>query len=187
MKPVFDDIEGIDWAYEAISALNDLGIINGTGENRFEPNRNVLREEFAKIIVYAMQLDNESPNSNVFNDASENDWFVKFINIAADKGLLQGTGGGKFGVGNSITRQDLAVILFNGIRKNHTPESADTDINSVPFEDKGDISDYAKEAVAFLYNKGIINGVSESEFVPLASATRAETAKMVWRALEYLR
>ncbi len=187
VKPVFDDIEGIDWAYEAISALNDLGIINGTGENRFEPNRNVLREEFAKIIVYAMQLDNESPNSNVFNDASENDWFVKFINIAADNGLLQGTGGGKFGVGDNITRQDLAVILFNGIRKNHTPESADTDINSVPFEDKDDVSDYAKEAVAFLYNKGIINGVSESEFAPLASATRAETAKMVWRALEYLR
>ena len=53
--------------------------------------------------------------------------------------------------------------------------------NYTGFEDSGDIADYARDAVAQLYQGGIINGRSETEFAPASHASRAEAAVMLYR------
>ena len=54
------------------------------------------------------------------------------------------------------------------------------------FDDMGQISDYALDAVAALYKMGIVNGVSETEFAPLDGATRAQAAKIVYGVLDLI-
>ena len=52
------------------------------------------------------------------------------------------------------------------------------------FSDSGDISDYAKSAVAALYEKGAINGKEDGKFYPLANLTRAECAKLIYEIIK---
>ncbi len=179
---VFNDIEGVTWASEAILALADKGIINGKGDGKFKPDDNVTREEFVKIIVGALGMSDAEYEGNAFSDVKDSDWFCKFVNIATENQIVKGIGGGMFGVGENITRQDMVVMVYNALLfKNAEVTSAE-----LHFEDKSEIADYAYEAVCALYEMGAINGVSETRFEPMGTATRAQAAKVVYAVLKHL-
>ena len=178
----FNDIDGVEWASEAIVALADMGIVNGESEGYFRPNTNITREEFAKILVCTMGFENDAYAGNVFSDVAESDWFCSYVNIAYEKGLVKGIGNGMFGTGAFITRQDMSVMLYNAMQMS----GKDIAVAELAFEDAGTISDYAVSAVGALYGLGIVNGVSETTFEPQGNATRAQAAKVVYGALDYL-
>lgn len=182
IKETFSDIEGVDWAYEAITALNDKNIISGRGDNRFAPNDAITREEFAKIVVCVLGLQNEQVTQNRFADASEGTWYVNYINIAAARGICSGVGENIFGVGRNISRQDMTVMLYNAL-VSHGKNPGGTELK---FDDAESISDYARTAVEAMYNEGIISGISDTQFDPLGTATRAQAAKMVWGVMNKL-
>ena len=182
IKETFSDIEGVDWAYEAITALNDKNIISGRGDNRFAPNDAITREEFAKIVVCALGLQNEQVTQNRFADASESAWYVNYINIAAAHGICSGVDENIFGVGRNISRQDMTVMLYNAlVSRGKNPGGTE-----LKFDDAESISDYARTAVEAMYNEGIISGISDTQFDPLGTATRAQAAKMVWGVMNKL-
>lgn len=178
----FHDIEGVTWASEAIIALADKGIVNGVSEGYFNPNDAVTREQFAKLLVSASNLSTESYSGNHFSDVSENDWFCRYVNVAYDNGLLNGVGDGRFGTGEMISRQDMMVMLYNAFRM----KGIEMPVGELPFSDKASIAEYAAPAVAALYKAGIINGVSETEFDPLGTATRAQAAKIIYGFINQL-
>ena len=184
MHMPFDDIEGVDWASEAILALADKGIINGKAPNQFNPYDAITREEFVKILIGAMGYQPNDYLKNVFVDADESDWFCKYINIAYDKGLVKGVGKDLFGVGENITREDMCVMLYNALKLKISNISDEV---KVPFKDSDDISDYAKTAVGVLSEYGAINGVSEDEFQPKGNATRAQAAKVIYLVYDKLK
>lgn len=184
MHMPFDDIEGVDWASEAILALADKGIINGKAPNQFNPYDEITREEFIKILIGAMGYKPNDYLKNVFADADESDWFCKYINIAYDKGLVKGVGKDLFGVGENITREDMCVMLYNALKLKISNISDEV---KVPFKDSDEISDYAKTAVGVLSEYGAINGVSEDEFQPKGNATRAQAAKVIYLVYDKLK
>lgn len=182
IKMSFEDLDGVLWAQEAILALADMGIVNGKGNDMFAPDDNVTREEFTKILVGAMNLDKGQAVSGGFDDVSENEWYFRYVNIAKEEGIVSGIGGGLFGVGSPITREDMAVMIYNALNsKNVKMESV-----ALGFADAGEISDYATEAVGALYNMGAVNGVSETEFSPKGLATRAQAAQIIYNVIELL-
>lgn len=178
----FTDIDNYEWAMTGILALADRGIINGVSEDRFDPSRNITREEFVKILVGALGLSDYAYQGNRFSDASAGDWFTKYINIAAELGIVQGIGDGKFGVGANITRQDMAVMLYNALKY----RNANVETDQFRFQDDGEIASYAKEAVSALHHMGAINGMTETTFAPTGFATRAQAAKIVYSVLSEL-
>ena len=177
----FTDIDGVEWASEAILALADKGIINGKSEKLFKPNDAVTREEIAKILVCALGFDNTTASGNVFADVSESDWFCRYVNTAYEKGILQGVGNGNFGSGAAVTRQDLMVMLANAFKL----KGIQIKSGELTFADGAVIADYAKDAVSALCAMGIVNGVSDTQFDPLGTATRAQAAKVVYGFLQY--
>lgn len=178
----FTDIEGVTWASEAIIALADKGIVNGKGSGLFKPDDNVTREEFVKILIGAMNMTDAQYSGNAFRDVNDSDWFCKYVNIANENQIIRGTGNGKFGVGENITRQDMAVMLYNAL----VYKNADITSKEPNFDDMADVAKYAKQAVNALYGMNAINGVSETLFEPLGFATRAQAAKVVYIVLQYL-
>lgn len=178
----FIDLDTVPWAYEAISTLSDMGIINGREETKFAPDDTITREEFAKICVSVLSLD-VTDEQCVFTDAKSGEWYSGYLNAAYRHGIIKGKGDGSFGVGEEISRQDAAVILYNLLI--HRGFSAEGD--GIDFADSDLISDYAKEAVSALSGCGVINGVGENRFDPLGNSTRAEAAKMVFGILEYIK
>jgi len=176
----FNDIAGVEWAKEAILTLNEKGIISGYGNGTFAPDANIKREEFLKLVVSAFYPDEESAQIS-FDDVSADAWYYDYVGIGVNKGIIKGISENLFGSGMNITRQDMAVILYNVGQSKIT---ANDNVNM--FADDEEISDYAKESVYALRDAGVINGVSETEFAPQNNATRAETAVMLYRFMKLL-
>ena len=86
-------------------------------------------------------------------------------------------------MGEPVSRQDMAVILYNIIKEKAVIKENSTE----DFDDADSISAYAKDAVSLLSGLGVINGTGNNMFSPLDTATRAEAAKMAFGILEYVK
>ncbi len=182
LKIQFADLDIADWAYEAITSLAERGIVSGRTNTTFAPLEKVTREEFVKLLVCAAGYENLEFTSGRFTDVPVGSWYEKYVCIAAESGLVYGIEKDRFGVGENVTRQDMLVMIYRALSKKNTapaaaePEFADTDA----------IADYAKSAVGALSGGGYINGVGDNKFNPKGTATRAETAQMLYNVITLL-
>jgi len=168
---------------EAISTLSDKNIISGKSEERFSPNDNITREEFVKLVVCALNEDTASAKESGFSDVDKSAWYNSYVDRGYEIGIINGYENGKFGIGDNITRQDIAVILNNALKY----KAVDTKEGYLGFTDSDKVSDYAKEAVGILSVNGIINGYDDGSFMPRKFASRAEAAQLIFRFLNLLR
>lgn len=173
----FTDMDQAEWARESVEALTQKGIVSGYGDGTFCPNASLTREEFVKIVVSAFYPDKQGfKESSGFTDVKADGWYSMYINIAVNNGIISGMSEKEFGVGNPISREDMAVIICRilGI-DDENPNSS--------FADYESISDYARGAVSYLSSEKIINGFENGNFEPKTPATRAMVAKIVFDLL----
>ena len=136
------------------------------------------REEIVKIIVSAFELTDDSAVST-FADTDESMWYYKFIASAQSKGIISGVSETEFGVGEYVTRQDIAVMIYNAA----TVSGRGFTKTKTDFSDYAEIAEYAKTAVSSMAGDGIINGMGDGRFAPTEFATRAQAAKMIYQLL----
>lgn len=172
----FVDVPDSHWAYDAIMYLKENGIISGNDNKEFESERSVNREEFVKMIVETIGIELIKKES-AFSDVIGSAWYADYINTAVENNIVNGLGDGLFGIGQKVTRQDLAVMLYRAC-------GAENRISEELFDDHDEIKDYAQDAVYTLRNHGIINGKTDELFAPMAEATRAEAAVMIYRMIQ---
>lgn len=172
----FTDLASSSWAEEAVNALADKGIVSISDDNMFYPERVLTREEFVKLIVMALGIYDSSAVCG-FSDVDASSWYAPYVASANNAGIVAGKGDGTFGSGESITREDMAVMLVRAAGFSHAESGA-------VFADDAQIADYARSAVYTLRAMGIINGVSDTEFSPKGVATRAMAAKVIYEMLK---
>lgn len=179
----FNDMQGYEWALEAVNYLAEKGIVNGVGDNNFDPDATVKREEFVKMIVSAFGI-NESEKVLEFDDIKKDDWCYPYVAAATEKGIINGISDSIFGVGEDIKREDMAVIIYRSLNNIGKSVKGNKDVS---FTDYDKISDYAKTAVLDLASNGVINGMDDNKFSPAKSANRAEAAVIIHRCIEKLK
>ena len=173
----FLDIETHLWAKEAILDLAYAGVIDGMDEVHFLPWYVITREQFVKLMAVICELDLENTKSE-FWDVPKDSWYFPYVSAMADAGYVTGFGDGMFGTEEFITRQDIAVLIYRiGLKTGKFTENTETH----EFVDSENVSDYAKEAVNLLYSYKIITGTPENYFNPQDTATRAESAQMLYK------
>ena len=168
----YTDIDNYEWAQEAIIGLTNAGIVNGMGENEFNPAGEVTREQFCKMVVLMFGVYKENIVTS-FDDVDPDAWYTDYVASAVEAGYVEGQSDEYFGIGESIMRQDMATILYRALGQTG-------DEVELTFSDVDNIADYAKNAVAELVGLNVINGYTDGTFLPRGTATRAEAAKMVW-------
>lgn len=171
----FKDMSERHWAYNAVEALRKKGIVNGDDSGNFNPERTVTREEFAKMLVCAMGLYDENSVCE-FTDIS-GDWSYAYVSSAVRNGIVSGIGGGLFGKGQNISRQDMAVMAARAA--GFVPSDS-----YLGFDDSESISDYAAGFVGALLDEGCMKGFADNTFRPLGSATRAEAAMVIYNLVK---
>lgn len=169
---MFKDVSEEHWAYREIYYLNRIDVISGVGEGLFNPDETVTREQFVKMLCEAFEYE-ISNESCEFSDVLKDAWYEKYIVTAVKKGIITGIGDGSFGVGKSITREDMAVIINRAMGENSMDE-----IES-DFLDFDTVSEYAKGSVTYLNSIGVINGFDDGSFRPKDKCTRAQAAKII--------
>lgn len=177
---VFSDLGAHDWAKADILYLYEKGIVSGVSNNSFKPESNVKREEFVKMLVEALEIPISGNNSGFF-DSANGAWYEKYLSAAKESGIVNGRADGSFGVGNTITRQDMAVMMHRALSvMNKLPNAQNKAQN---FSDSNDISSYATDAVKLMQECGLINGMGDNTFAPHKEATRAQAAVIIRRIL----
>ncbi|MBR5506779.1 MAG: S-layer homology domain-containing protein [Clostridia bacterium] len=171
----FKDISSSHWGYEHICKLSEKNIIKGYEDGTFRPDSNITRAEFVKIVVDAFSIPKAQKNSE-FKDVTENDWFASYIKSAYDRGIVGGFDG-LFYPNEKITREDVAIIIYRALALSENQSETE-------FSDNDKISQYAKNAVSYLSQNGIITGYETNEFKPEKSITRAEVATVISRLFE---
>ncbi|MBJ6362417.1 Ig-like domain-containing protein [Paenibacillus sp. GCM10012307] len=170
-----------NWAQQAIASLSEQHIFNGRTDGSFDPKGQITRAEFISIVVRSFEFST-TQGSKSFTDIADNAWYKNAIDIGTANGLIQGIGGDLFAPNHSITRQGLAVMLFNALKKRNVPlPEASGDI----FPDDAAIAGYAKDAIYAFKTLGILNGRADGTIDPTAPASRAEAAVIVYKVLQY--
>ena len=178
----FVDMTDYDWAKDAVESLASKGIVNGKKDYFFFPGDNVSRAEFVKMTVGAFGITGVTDIN--FDDVSSDDWSYPYISAAAANNIILGIDEKTFGKDMTITRQDMAVILFRAVEKKLGGESTSNVKTEIRDYDK--IADYAKTAVKNMSGFGIIKGMEDGRFLPDVYANRAEAAVMIYRAMKYI-
>ncbi|MBR5518087.1 MAG: InlB B-repeat-containing protein [Clostridia bacterium] len=178
---IYSDVKETDWYADAVKTLTEKGIVSGDGTGYFYPTNNVTREQFVKMILEAIEVE-VSTGDVSFADVTSGAWYEAYIATAVTNGIVNGIGGGNFGVGTNITRQDMAVLIERVLNfKNIEVEKAEVE----PFADAASVADYAQNAVANMKAIGLIKGY-DNNYNPKDNLTRAEAATVISSLLELL-
>lgn len=168
------------WAINAIDLLYEKGVVNGMGNGIFSPGKYTKRGDFTIMVVKALNF--EADFTENFSDVKNDSYYYNSIGIAKKLGIVKGTGE-SFDPEENISRQDMMVIMLKALEvKGENYEKAGDDCLDI-YSDKNQISDYAKEAIAFLTKMGIVNG-SGGKVNPKQLATRAELSVILQKVLD---
>ena len=178
----FSDLNG-HWSRSDVELMANKFIIRGVSEDRFAPDQNITRAEFAALLVRALGLTEQA--SDAYTDVSAKDWFSGAVGAAAEAGLVTGFPDGSFRPHEKITREQMAAMVVRALLFAGHDVAADPSILD-RYADAGSASPWAADALAQAVSEGIITGTSATTLSPQALATRAEAAVMVKRMMQVL-
>ena len=179
IKTRFNDVPKTHWAYSYVEALAADGIMKGTSASTFAPSANLSR---AMVVTMLYRVAGEpevtKTVSEVFSDCKDGTWYSDAVVWAAANGIVNGTSATTFAPDADITREQIAAILFRYAEGKGCDISVDPNTNFLSFNDFWDASEYAKPAMMWAIERGILTG-SGLDLFPTHNATRAEAAKML--------
>ena len=173
----FKDLPAGAWYKESVGYALANGLMNGTGDGIFQPDGALTRAMLVTILYRSAGEPSVDGLKNPFQDVADGQWYTKAVVWAAGKGIVNGTSETTFDPDASITREQIAAILHRYAGK---PETKG-DLASFP--DAETVSGYAKTAMAWTVEKGIIGG-SDGKLDPRSNATRAQVAAILMRYLK---
>ncbi|MFC3803725.1 S-layer homology domain-containing protein [Cohnella sp. GCM10012308] len=172
------------WSRADVETLAARGIVSGDPAGTFRPNGSVTRAEFVKLVL-PLLAGGSGPGiaAERFADVPANAWYADAVAKATAAGIVKGAEG-KFRPNDPITREEMAVMLFRA--QGVAPDiklNADAILSA--YGDGAKVSGWARLAVAYGVQSGLLKG-SGGKLNPGATATRAESATVVLRALDAL-
>jgi len=177
----FKDVKSDAWYYDAVRICNENKLFNGTSETTFEPSKQMNRAMLAQVLANADGYNKDDYKGSSFIDVDENKWYASAVEWASRNKVTEGMGNGKFSPDTIITRQQLATML----KRYAEYKEMDTSFESssfAGFADADKVSDWAKEAMAWAVDTGVIAGADVKGTLylnPTNKATRAACSQML--------
>ena len=169
----FDDVAKSAWYYKAVEYVAENGIMSGVSAREFAPNAGFSRAMLAQTL-YAMSGKPTVKAEGTFADVAANAWYADAVNWAAEKGYVSGVGDGEFAPDASITREQMALILY---RYAGSPDASGMVLRE--FADGDSVSAYAVDAIRWAVHEGLISGMENNTLAPQGTATRAQVAQIL--------
>lgn len=107
----FPDVEEKRWSSNAISTLEDMGVVIGYPGGKFRPANDITRAEFAAMMVRFAGLEGKTAGGNHFSDVKSTSWAANDINLGVEHGLFIGYEDGTFRQNQSITRAEVMASI----------------------------------------------------------------------------
>lgn len=174
----FTDVPAGIWYYDAVCYAVERGLFKGTSDTTFEPSKTMNRAMLATVI-YRMSESPETAYSPVFTDVPDGMWYSSAIVWAAENKIVNGMGDGTYKPTGDLTREQIAVLLYNYANLLGLDTSARADLSTI--SDGNAVSSWAMDAMAWAVHVGLFQGDANGMLTPRDSATRAAVAVLLQR------
>ena len=174
----FTDVNTGDWFYDAVKFVYENGLMDGVGNNLFAPNA-VLTRAMAVTILYRLEGSPAVTTDAGFNDVAAGTWYTDAVNWAAANNIVNGVENNNFNPNGSLTREQMATVLYRYAQYKGADVSASGDISG--FADSANVSSWAVDAVKWAVGSGLVNGVEGNALAPQGTSTRAQAATVLMR------
>ncbi len=180
----FNDVQSGRWYCPAVEYAVSKGLFSGTSATTFSPDAPMTRGMFVKVLANKAKIDLSQYTGTSFSDVNAGCWYAAPVEWAAEKEIVSGIGDGKFAPNKNVTREQMAVILYN------YASFADCDLTTRAgllerFPDGGKVSRYAKYAMEWALTHKLLAG-SGGRLDPQGTATRAQVAQVFMNAHDLL-
>ena len=171
----FPDVDTGAWYHEAVDYVLEKGMMQGSG-SRFMPADSLSRGMLVQVL-YNLE-GKPAVSASAFEDVSAQAWYADAVAWASANQVVGGYGNGKFGPEDSITREQMAAILYRYAKvKGYDTTQGGMAVRE--FADYEQISDWAGEAMAWAVNAKVLSGKGNHTLDPKGTASRAEVAQVL--------
>ena len=175
----FTDVAADAWFFDAVKAVYEAELMGGVSDTEFAPDVNMNR---AMLVTMLYRLEGspevETAVSDVFTDCADGEWYADAVIWANANGIVEGRSETEFAPNDTMTRQEMAAILY---RYEVFKGAEEVEAAELEYADADAIADWAESAVVYCTDAGLMSGVSDTEFAPAGSATRAMGATVLMR------
>ena len=175
----YDDVHQQDWFYEYVKYVTQNGLMNGMGDRKFAP-KTVMNRAMLATVLYRIAGEPEVSGEMPFSDVATGEWYSDAILWAAQNGVVEGVGGGKFAPDEPLTREQMVTMLYR-YWKLSNPDAAAAGETGAQFIDWDLVSDWALEAMRWAVANGQIHGMTAETLSPQGSLPREQAATLLAR------
>ena len=176
----FTDASSTAWYHDGVHFCLENGLMIGKSSTVFDPNGTITR---GQIVTILWRLEGQ-PRAGAarYSDVIAGQYYTEAVVWAAENGIVTGYPDGTFHPNASITREQLAAILWRYAKYKGVSMSDQADLSR--FTDRDEIAPYAAQAMAWANANGLINGMTATALVPRGDASRAQAASILQRFCE---
>lgn len=182
----FTDVSENAWYYNSVKYAFENGLMLGISDTEFAPETDITRAMFVTVL-YRMESEPDISNEILgypFADVDADSWYGNAVYWARLNGIVEGYSAEEFAPDEKITREQMAAIVYRYAKF----KEYDTELKgTLSYSDNDNISDYAKDAIIWNLDNGIMLGNDDNTFAPLANTTRAQAAAVFERIVENLK
>lgn len=167
------------WYHDAVSYVTSAGLFQGTSPTRFLPG-GLMTRSMLVTVLYRAAGKPAMPEANwgyPYADVDARAYYGTAVYWARQRGVADGYSDGRFAPDDPITREQLAVMLWRYAGKPTGQATLDG------FSDGAAAGDYARTALGWAVEQGILTGKGGGVLDPGGQATRAEVVAMLTRYL----
>lgn len=175
----FKDVPSGAWYEKSVSYVSEHKLFKGTGGGMFSPGETMTRGMFVTVLGRVAKADVKAAPGQGLTDVPADAWYAPSVNWACANGYAEALAGNTFAPGEPVTREEIAVILYNYLVKSGRRLPDDPKVPA-SFSDLDQVSVQARAAVDFMRAKGLLKG-SGKKFNPQGQLTRAEAAQVFMR------
>lgn len=166
----FSDVKSTSPYYEAVTYVQEKGVVKGYNDGTFRPNQTVNRAEFTKIMIGAsgknVQSNGTSAQGKIpFSDVKMSDWFGPYIFTAYNDGIIAGYSDGTFRPASQINFAESTKIIANAFGLTKVQDDSE------------------------VWYKGYVDALAAKNAIPVsvpsfnANLTRGDMAEIVFRLM----
>lgn len=174
----FGDVAASDWFAESAEFAADRGLLRGVSDTEFAPATPMSRAMLSAVL-YRLEGEPDYEGTGAFDDVAAGTWYTDSVNWAAGLGIVQGTSAGLFAPADPINREQTAVLLWRYAQAEGLDTSGQSELSG--YSDEASVSDWAREAVAWCVDAGLLTGKDGGRLDPQGITTRAEAAELIER------
>ncbi len=170
----FKDVPDSSWYRDIVERAYASGMIAGVTADTFAPNDTASRGQ--TVTMLWRQAGSPAASAGAFTDLSA-DYYKDAVAWASYVHAVNGVTSTSFAPGSCVTREQLAAILY---RMAGSPSAYSGGLVS-GWADSGDVSSWARTAMQWALDYGIVNGYEDGYLRPGQAASRAEVCAMLLR------